>query len=95
MDITALAMFAPVKKAIDVYRYLLTGEVRQWKDAAIVLGSWVLGVGLVALVAGSSFVEDIGLTLETWQDYVLTGIMLGSLAGVTADLANPTGVTIR
>lgn len=95
MDITALALFAPVKKAIDCYRYLLTGEVRQWKDAGIVLGSWVLGTGLVALVAGSTFVGDIGLVVETWQDYVLAGITLGSLAGVTADLANPVGVTVR
>ena len=95
MDVTALALFAPVKKAIDVYRYLLTGDVRQWKDAAVVFGSWVLGVGLVALVAGSSFAPDAGLTLATWQDYVLYGITLGSLAGVTADLAQPTGVTIK
>jgi len=95
MDVTALALFAPVKKAIDVYRYLLTGDVRQWKDAAVVFGSWVLGTGLVALVAGSSFAPDVGLTLSTWQDYVLYGITLGSLAGVTADLAQPTGVTIK
>lgn len=95
MDITALALFAPVKKALDVYRYLLTGEQRQWKDAAVVAGSWVLGTGIVALVAGSSIAGDFGLVLQTWQDYVLAGVTLGSLAGVTADLAQPTGVTIR
>lgn len=95
MDVAALALFAPVKKAIDIYRYLLTGSERQWKDAAVVLGSWVLGVGLVALVAGSTFVADLGLTLETWQDYVLTGITLGSLAGVTADIAQPAGVVVE
>lgn len=95
MDVTALALFAPVKKAIDIYRYLLTGEQRQWKDAAVIAGSWVLGVGLVALVAGSTFVTDLGLTLESWQDYVLTGFTLGSLAGVTADLAQPAGVVIE
>lgn len=94
MDVTALALFAPVKKAIDAYRYLFTGEVRQWKEAAVVGGSWLAGTLLVFIVGESSFVTDIGLTLNTWADYVLTGITLGSLAGVAADVSNPTGVTI-
>jgi hypothetical protein len=94
MDVTALALFAPVKKLIDAYRYLFTGEVRQWKDALVILGSFALGTAIVFLVGESSFVEDLGLTLNTWADYVLTGITLGGLAGVAADLSNPTGVTI-
>lgn len=94
MDVTALALFAPAKKLLDVYRYLFTGEVCQWKDALTILGSFVLGTAIVFLVAESSYAADLGLTLETWADYVLTGITLGGLAGVAADLANPTGVTI-
>ena len=95
MDVTALALFAPIKKALDAYRYLLTGEVRQWKDAAVIAGSWVLGTALVALVAGSSFVDQVGIEVATWQDYVLYGITLGSLAGVFADLSKPSGVVIH
>lgn len=95
MDVTALAIFAPVKKLLDAYRYLFVGEVVQWKDAATIAGSFALGILIVFLVGESSFAADLGLTLETWADYVLTGITLGGLAGVAADLANPTGVTIQ
>lgn len=93
MDITALAAFAPVKKALDVYRYLLTGTERQWRQAATVVGSWAVGVGLVFLVDASSF--DFGLAIDGWADYILYGITLGSLAGVAADFTQPEGVIVR
>lgn len=94
MDVTALALFAPVKKVLDVYRFLFVGTP-QWKAAAYTVGAWVLGVGLVYLVAGSSFAGDIGLSLESWQDYVLAGITLGSLGSVVHDAIQPAGVVYK
>lgn len=91
MDVTALALLAPVKKVLDLYRFLIVGPP-QWKAAAYTVGAWVLGTGLVYLVAGSSFGADLGLTLNTWQDYVLTGITLGSLGSVVHDAIQPAGV---
>lgn len=95
MDVTALAAFAPIKKALDVYRYLVTGDEVQWREALTIIGSWVLGVCLVFLVINSSFADQTGIVVEGWADYVLYGITLGSLAGVLSDLSQPTGVTIR
>lgn len=95
MDITALAAFAPVVKVIDLYRFIATGEQRQWEEAGYTVAAWAVGVGLVALVAGSTFAADLGLAVETWQDYVLTGITLGSLGSVFHDVSQPTGVVIR
>lgn len=93
MDIAALAAFAPVKKALDIYRYLMTGTERQWKQAGTVVGSWIVGIALVFLVGASSF--DFGLGIDNWADYVLYGITLGSLAGVAADFTQPEGVIVR
>jgi hypothetical protein len=95
MDITALAAFAPIVKVIDLYRFVFAGDEQQWKEAGYTVGAWVVGIGLVALVAGSTFAADLGLSIETWQDYVLTGITLGALGSVVHDAVQPEGVTIR
>lgn len=95
MDVTALALFAPVKKLLDIYRYLVVGNVVQWREALTVVGSFVLGIVVVFLVGQSSFAADLNLTLNTWADYVLTGVTLGGLAGVVTDLSQPAGVTIK
>lgn len=95
MDIAALAIFAPVKKVLDIFRYLFIGEEVQWREAGTIIGSWVAGIGLVALVGASSFADQFGFDGLNLADIILAGIEVGSLAGVTADLAQPDGVTIR
>ena len=95
MELTALALFAPVKKLLDVYRYLVQGDQVQWREALTVVGSFVLGIGVVFLVGASSFAADLGIADLTWADAVLAGITLGGLAGVTADIADPGGVEIK
>lgn len=92
MDITALALLAPVKKILDLYRFLVAGEV-QLRAAAYTVGAWVLGTGIVFLVDGSSFAGEVGLALEGWQDFVLAGVTLGSLGSVVHDAIQPAGVT--
>jgi hypothetical protein len=95
MDVTALALFAPTKKVLDVWRYLVSGDQVQWREALTVVGSFAVGTGLVFLVGASSFAADLGIADLTVVDSVLAGVTLGGLAGVGADLADPTGVTIR
>lgn len=94
MDVTALALFAPAKKLMDIYRYLVDGDNVQWKEALTIVGSFAIGIGIVFLVGASSFAADLGIADLTVVDSILAGITLGGLAGVTADIANPTGVTI-
>ena len=95
MDVTALALFAPVKKLLDVYRYLVMGDQVQWREALTIVGSFAIGTGLVFLVGASSFAADLGIADLTIVDSILAGVTLGGLAGVGADLADPSGVTIR
>ena len=94
MDLELIAAFPAVKKVVDIIRYLFDGQTRQWREVAVVVGSWVAGTGVVALVAASSFGADLGLDTATVADFVLYGIGLGSAAGVAADFASPSGVTI-
>jgi hypothetical protein len=94
MDISLLLAFPAVQKVIDVVRYLVSGTETQWKETATVVGSWVVGVGVVALVASSSFAEQVGLTGATLSDLILYGIGVGSSAGVVHDFTNG-GVDIR
>lgn len=95
MDVTALALFAPAKKLLDIYRYLVTGDEVQWREALTVFGSFVVGTGVVLLVGASSFAADVGIADLTLIDAILAGITLGGLAGVAADLSDPTGVSVR
>jgi hypothetical protein len=46
-------------------------------------------------VGASSFAADLGVADLTVVDSILAGVTLGGLGGVVADLADPTGVTIR
>ncbi len=94
MDLALLAGFPAVKKVIDLVRYLVEGETRQWREAGLVVLSWVAGAGIVALTAASSFGAELGLGAATFADIILYGIGVGSAAGVAADLANPSGVTV-
>ena len=95
MDVTALALFAPAKKLLDIYRYLVAGDEVQWREALTVLGSFVVGTGIVLLVGASSFAADVGIVDLSLVDSIFAGITLGGLAGVAADLSDPTGVTVR
>jgi hypothetical protein len=94
MDVSALAAFPAVKKVIDLVRYLLEGEKRQWRPALLIVASWVAGVAVAALVGGSSYGADLGLSGLGFADLVLVGITLGSAAGVVSDLSSG-GVTIE
>jgi hypothetical protein len=49
------------------------------------VGSWVLGTGVVALVGSSSFGADLGVSGLSLADLILTGIALGSTAGIIHD----------
>lgn len=85
MDIALLLGIPAVKKIIDAFRFIFDGESVQWRAFAITVGSWVLGTGVVALVAGSSLAESLGLVDLGLNDLILWGIALGSSAGVIAD----------
>ena len=94
MDPAALAALPAVKKVLDVLRYLFDGDETQWKPVALVGASWVLGILVALLVAGSSFAASVGLVDASWPDVILAGIGIGSAAGVVADLSSG-GVTIK
>jgi hypothetical protein len=94
MDVSALAAFPAVKKVIDLVRYLFEGDEHQWKPALLIVGSWVAGVAVAALVGGSSYAANLGLADLGLADLVLVGITLGSAAGVVTDLSTG-GVTIK
>jgi hypothetical protein len=85
MDIALLLAIPAVKKIIDAYRFIFDGESVQWRAFALTVGSWVLGTGLIALVAGSSLAADLGLADLGLADLILWGVALGSSAGVIAD----------
>ena len=91
-DLELLLAFPAVKKVLDLLRYLFEGENRQWREAAIVAASWIVGTGLVALLAVSSYAVELGLAGATLPDLILMGISIGSAAGVVADIRN--GVTV-
>ena len=95
MELGALALFAPVKKILDIYRYLVHGDSVQWREALTVVGSFVVGIGVIFLVGASSFAADLGVADLSIVDSILAGITLGGLAGVGADLSSPDGVVIR
>ena len=95
MDLELIAAFPAVKKVVDVFRYLFDGQTRQWREVGIIVGSWVAGAGVIALVAASSFGGELGLDGASIADFVLYGIGLGSAAGVAADFASPSGINIH
>jgi hypothetical protein len=69
-----------VIKVIDAYRQAVIES--GWRKFAFTVGSWVIGVGLTALVTQTSLdVPDWG-----WADVVLVGIGLGSTASVVHDV---------
>ena len=87
--VTAILGVASVKKVIDAYRFIFDGESVQWRAFALTVGSWILGVGLVALVANSSLAGGLGLVDLNFADLLLAGIGVGSGAGVIADTVRP------
>lgn len=84
MDPMLLLAVPAVKKVIDLYRFLFEGTV-QIRAAIFTVGSWALGTGVVALVGASSFAADLGLVDLSLADLILTGIALGSTAGIVHD----------
>ncbi len=94
MGVELLLGFPIVKKVLDVFRYVAEGDVIQWRAISLVVGSWVVGIGLAYLIGSSSSAADVGLVLTSWQDHVLAGIALGSAAGVGVDFFNG-GVTVE
>lgn len=95
MDIALLLGIPAVKKIIDVYRFLFDGETVQWRAALITVGSWLLGTGVVALVAASSLAESLGLVDLGLADLFLWGVALGSSAGVIHDFVPPANNLIQ
>lgn len=91
----AILGLASVKKIIDAFRFIFDGESVQWRAFALTVGSWVLGVGLVALVAQSSLAGNLGLVDLSFADLVLAGVGVGSGAGVIADTVNPANNLIQ
>lgn len=87
--VTAILGIASVKKVIDAFRFIFDGESVQWRSFGLTVGSWVLGTGLVALVANSTMAGDLGLVDLNLADLVLAGIGVGSGAGVIADTVRP------
>jgi len=83
-----------VKKIIDLYRFLAEGSV-QWHAALLTIGSWVLGTGVVALVGASSFGADLGVSGLSLADLILTGVALGSTAGIIHDFVPPANQLIQ
>lgn len=94
MGFEVLLGLGVVKKVVDVYRYLVQGEVVQWKQAATIAGSWVVGFVLVFLVAESGHADAAGLVDASFADLALAGIVVGSGAGYAADLSSG-GVTVE
>jgi hypothetical protein len=95
MELVALLAAVPgVQKIIDLIRFLVDGEQVQWRSALITVGSWVLGTGIVALVANSSFAPE-GLAAANLADLLLYGVALGSTAGVIHDFIPPANNLIQ
>jgi hypothetical protein len=95
MDIALLLAIPAVKKIIDAFRFIFDGETVQWRSFALTVGSWVLGTGVVALVAGSSLAADLGLGDLNVSDLILWGVALGSSAGVIHDFVPPANNLIQ
>ena len=89
MDVSLILGVASVKKIVDAFRFLFDGDVVQVKAFLITVGSWVLGVGIVALVAQSSLAGDLGLVDLNLADLILAGVGVGSGAGVISDYVRP------
>lgn len=82
IDFTPLLGIPAVMKILDAYKYaVLEQNVRK---TLFTVGSWVIGVGVTALVSYSSAspFPELGLA-----DLILVGIGLGSTASVTYDFS--------
>ncbi len=84
MDPALILAIPAVKKIIDLYRFLAEGTV-QVRSAILTVVSWILGTGIVYLLAASSLGEDLGLANIGIADAFLLGIGVGSTAGVIHD----------
>lgn len=90
MGLEALIALPVVKKVLDVVRYVVDGERVQWKQLGLVVGSWVVGVGVAALVAASGYAESVGFVDPSLSDLIIAGVTIGSGAGVIADATHVT-----
>jgi hypothetical protein len=83
-EFAPLLSIPAIGKALDAYRQLvLEGDLRKF---LFTVGAWVVGTGLVFLVAESSAGGTIPDTWG-WADYVLVGIGLGATASYVNDFA--------
>jgi len=80
-DFTALLSIPAVVKALDAYRQLVLE--RDWRKFGFTVGSWVMGVGLVALAAQTS----LELPEWNWAEIILIGIGVGATGSVLHDVA--------
>lgn len=90
MDPAALLAIPAVKKVLDVVRYV-TVE-RDVMKTVYAVGAWVVGFGIVQLVAASSLAAGVGLEGLNLADAILAGIALGSTASVVHDFSHRTPV---
>lgn len=90
-DFAPILAIPAIGKVLDAYRQLvLEGNLRKF---AFTVGAWLVGTGLVVLIAESSA----GSTLPDawgWADYVLVGIGLGATASYVSDFANKGDVKV-
>jgi hypothetical protein len=90
-DFAPILAIPAIGKVIDAYRQLvLEGDLRKF---LFTVGAWVVGTGLVFLVAESSAGGTIPDTWG-WADYVLVGIGLGSTSSILHDFATKGDVKV-
>jgi hypothetical protein len=80
-DLTPLLGIPAVVKVIDAYRQAVIEQ--GWRKFGFTVGSWVLGVGLVALAAQTS----LELPEWNWAEIILIGIGVGATGSVLHDVA--------
>lgn len=82
--IAGLLAIPAVVKVIDLYRFLVEGQV-QWRSALYTVGAWVLGTGLIALVGASAYGDDLGLGGLNLATMILLGVEVGSAGSIVHD----------
>jgi hypothetical protein len=83
-DFAPILAIPAIGKVLDAYRHLVLES--NFRKLAFTVGAWVVGTGLVFLVAESSAGGSIPDTWG-WADYVLVGIGLGATASYVNDFA--------
>lgn len=82
--IAGLLAIPAVVKVIDLYRFLVEGQI-QWRSAVYTVGAWILGTALIALVGSSAYGPDLGLGNLDLATMILLGVEVGSAGSVIHD----------